>query len=125
MAQELCSECKKRPVAIKKFGLCRACYARKRRKGEIVPYDPELSESDLGRIVLKVIDNLKVEKVCALEEVAKERSTQKELIEQNNFLAKENNKLKQRIIELQEELTTKKTRAVRLSDLAKLTQSDQ
>lgn len=121
---EKCTKCHKRPIAIKKFGVCRACYAKMRRAGDIRPYDPIISETDIANAIFHGIERAHEKEKGYEEKLSEERKINKNLADQNNALIQQNDKLKLRVIELQKEIEQKKTRGLRLSDLQKLVRSE-
>lgn len=78
------------------------------------PYRRQLTDLDVGRSVITVIDDLKTQ-------LRNEKQTTKDLVEQNKGLKVAYDQAQKRVIELNTELNEKKTRPVNLSALADLT----
>lgn len=75
------------------------------------PYRRQLTDLDVGRSVLVIIDDLKAK-------LRDEKQTTKDLVEQNRGIKVAYDQAQKRVIELNTELNEKKTRPVNLSDLA-------
>lgn len=123
MAKKDCTRCHKKPIVIKKYKVCRACYAWMRRHGEI-SNAPELTELEIGKSIVHIIDEWRERLAKSQAAVNKEVAAQRELFNQVNSMAKENTKLKERIYELNEQLSSKKPRALKLHDLSKIVSPD-
>jgi len=115
----VCTKCKKRPIQIQKYEMCRACYVRARRHGEI-SNAPVVSETEIGRSVLSAIDGWRKAVASCNEQLNRQAAANQDLNHQLIKLTEENTTLKERILQLNNELNSKKVRAVKLTDLTRL-----